>query len=65
MLLGGPSPDFAIGRIFESAMRDAYDEIVKKENGLLLDSTKWVNDEGLRMTRAKTYYLRSNCALVK
>jgi hypothetical protein len=38
MLLAGPSADFVVGRIFENAMGDAFDGIVKKE-GMLLPIT--------------------------
>lgn len=65
MLLQGPSADFIIGRVFENAMQDAYDDIVKHENGLLLDSSKWVNDKDLKKSKAQTKYLKSNCVLVK
>jgi hypothetical protein len=65
MLLGGPSTDFVIGRIFENALRDAYDDIVKMDNGFLLDSSKWVMDDELRKAKAQTRYLKGNCVLVK
>ena len=65
MLLRGPSTDFVVGRIFEAAMSDAFDDIIKKENGLMLDSSKWANDEGLKKSKAQSQYQRSNCVLVK
>ena len=46
-------------------MRDAYDEIVKRENGLPLDASKWTIDEALRKSKAQTNYLKSNCVLLK
>lgn len=65
MLLQGPSADFIVGRIFENAMRDAYDDIVKKQNGLILDASQWVRDDGLRKSKAQAKYLQGNCALLK
>lgn len=64
-VLQGPTPDFIIGRIFENSSQDAYDAIVKKENGIPLDVAKWIMDEGLKKSKAKTHYLMSNCVLVK
>jgi hypothetical protein len=64
-LLGGPSPDFIVGRVFENATRDAYDQIVSMENGLLLEHPKWVMDEELRKTKAESFYQSRNCILVK
>lgn len=62
MLLQGPTPDFILGRIFENAMHDAFDEIVK--NGNPYDTTKWINDTDLRKTRARTKFDNGNCAFV-
>jgi hypothetical protein len=55
-----------IGRIFENAMRDAYDKVVKEDNnGLpILDPSKWARDE-LKVIRAKNKYHSSNCALIQ
>jgi hypothetical protein len=57
MLLAGPSVDFIIGRIFENAMRDAYDNAVK-------DGTSRRDGE-LRKLEAEQKYLRGNCALIR
>ena len=64
--LAGPSNDFMIGRIFESAMADAFDDVVKEDNnGLpLLNPTDWADGE-LKVTRAKNKYQSSNCALIQ
>jgi hypothetical protein len=66
MLLGGPSIDFMIGRIFESAMNDAFDEVVKEdESGSpIFDPAKWASDE-VKSIRARTKFRRSNCELLK
>jgi hypothetical protein len=66
MLLQGPSPDFIVGRIFENAMRDAYDDIVTRDNnGIPLDASKHLQDPQLRKSKAQNKYLRANCALLK
>lgn len=65
MLLQGPSYDFVIGRIFENATDDAYDSIVKENNGIPLDPSRWVRDDEIRKLKAQNEYLRGNCALVK
>jgi hypothetical protein len=63
--LQGPSIDFIIGNIFAHAVSDAFDDIVKKENGVLLDPSKWIQSDGIRKIRADTNYNRGNCALLK
>ena len=65
MLLQGPSTDFIIGRIFENAMSDAYDQIVKYQNGILQESSKWENDKEVTKVKARTKYQTGNCALIK
>lgn len=65
-LLGGPSDDFIIGRIFENAMGEAFDDVVKEDNaGLpILDPGNWADGE-LRVSRAQSKYQTSNCALIR
>jgi hypothetical protein len=65
MYLAGPSVDFIIGRIFENAMGDAYDDVVKRKNGTLLPTTDWVVDEEIRKPDAKHRYVKGNCALIR
>jgi hypothetical protein len=65
LVFGGPTPDFIIGRIFESASKDAFDSIVTKDNGIALENSKWVMDSELRKAKAKTQYLKGNCVIVK
>jgi hypothetical protein len=62
---GGPSVDFIIGRVFEGALNDAYDDIVKRKNGLLLPVADWVKDEEVKKSRAQQEYLQGNCALIR
>jgi hypothetical protein len=63
---GGPSIDFMIGRVFEGAVEDAYDKVVKEDNsGLpILDPSKWADGE-LKVIKAQNKYRGSNCALIK
>jgi hypothetical protein len=55
LLMAGPSSDFIIGRVFENAMPDAHDEVVKNDKG----------DKELRLSIAKTKYLQANCVVLK
>jgi hypothetical protein len=57
MLLAGPSTDFIIGRIFENAVRDAYNEIAKKDGALL--------DQEVIGSNARHKYVAKNCALIQ
>jgi len=66
LLLAGPSADFIIGRVFESATGDAYDAVVSRDtNGVPLDPSKWVMDDELRALIARTKYHRSSCELIQ
>jgi len=61
-LLGGPSHDFVIGRVFESATGDAFDDVVKENDlGFLLPDSKWIQDEVLQRSLAQRHYLQANC----
>lgn len=64
--LGGPSVDFILGRIFEGAVDDANDKVVKEDSsGLpILDPSKWAAGE-LKLMRAELKYRGSNCALIQ
>jgi hypothetical protein len=64
--VAGPTTEFVIGRIFEAAINDAYEKVVKEDSaGLpITDPSKWANDE-LKIIRAKNKYLSSNCALIR
>jgi hypothetical protein len=64
--LGGPSIDFMIGRIFEGAVEDAHNKVVKEDNsGLpIFDPSKWARGE-LKVIRARNKYSGSNCVLIK
>jgi hypothetical protein len=65
MLLAGPSVDFIIGRIFENATRDAYDNVVKRKDGLALPVDDWVRDDGLTKSIAQQKYSQGNCRLIQ
>ncbi len=66
MNLAGPSADFIIGRIFENAMRDAYDSIVREDSaGMPLEINEWVRDDEIKEAKARTEYLKSNCELIR
>lgn len=66
MLMGGPTTDFIIGRIFEGATADAYDKVVKEDRAgfPIIDPSKWADDK-LKVIRAKNKYQSSNCTLIR
>ena len=64
MMLQGPSIEFIVGRIYEAALSDAYDEIVKRRNGMTLPISDWVHDEGVKKIKANTKFLANNCLLI-
>tara|TARA_R110002167_G_scaffold366444_2_gene597244 strand:+ start:108391 stop:108867 length:477 start_codon:yes stop_codon:yes gene_type:complete len=65
LLLGGPSDDFMIGRVFENAITDASDKIIKEDaRGLPLAIDDWHTDPELLGTIARTKYETSNCAVI-
>jgi hypothetical protein len=66
MLLAGPSTDFILGRIFEGAMGEAFDDIVKRDSGgISLPTSEWVYDKDIRRTKASSRFTKNNCALVR
>jgi hypothetical protein len=65
MRLAGPSVDFIIGRIFESAMSDAYDAVVKQKDGLPLPVDDWVQNKELKKSIAKQKHHKGNCELIR
>jgi hypothetical protein len=65
MLLGGPSVDFIVGRVFEHATGDAFDEIVKRKDGLPLPMSDWLNDAEVRKPKAGHAYVRGNCGRIR
>lgn len=64
--MGGPTTDFVVGRVFEAASEDAYDEVVKEDSSgaPILDPLKWADDE-LKVVRAKNKFQSANCTLVR
>lgn len=66
MRLGGPSPDFILGQIFEAAAEDAYDKVVKfAYDGIALAPSDYVFDDDLKASKAATHYLQANCSLIR
>lgn len=64
LLAAGPSVDFVMGRIYESAMNSAYDDVVREDMvGRPLPIDEWNMDEELKKVRAKLLYQRGNCRL--
>ncbi|MCC6295962.1 MAG: hypothetical protein IT469_04570 [Pseudomonadales bacterium] len=66
MRLFGPTTDFIMGRIFEAAMDEAIDKVVKRdaEGFPILDPSRWANNE-LKKVKAENQFHQSNCALIR
>jgi hypothetical protein len=62
LLLSGPSRDFIIGRVFQSATGEAFESVVKEnELGLPLPESEWLHDDDLIRSRAQLLHLQGNC----
>ncbi|MEO4042427.1 hypothetical protein AAFN47_12555 [Hoeflea sp. CAU 1731] len=66
LLMAGPTPEFVLGRIFESAARDAYDDVVAEDpNGIPLDPADYVTSDELKASIATTKYMKANCEILR
>ncbi len=66
MLMAGPTPEFVLGRIFEAAATQAYNDVATMDaNGLPLAPENYVTDHELKASIAKTRFIRSNCELIR
>ena len=65
-LMAGPSEEFILGRVFESAANQGYDDVVKHDaNGTYLELKDWVNDDDLKASIATNKYMQGNCELLR
>lgn len=65
-LMAGPSEEFILGRIFESAANQGFDDVVKHDaNGMYLELKDWVNDDELKASVATNKYLEGNCEILR
>jgi len=66
MRLGGPSIDFILGRIFESAVGEAHDSVIKDDSyGVEMGNPgEWRRGES-KVQRARILYDQANCQLVR
>jgi hypothetical protein len=65
-VMEGPTTDFMLGRIYETASTDAYDRVVKRgEFGLDLPAAEWRLDADVQKALASTEYRKGNCSLIK
>ena len=65
-LMAGPSEEFILGRVFESAANQAYDDVVKHDaSGIYLELKDWVNDDELKASIATNKYMQGNCELLR
>lgn len=67
MLAGGPSVEFALGRIYENAMQDAFDGVTKEDTaGMpITDPSQWITDDSAKSIIALNEYYKSNCELIR
>ena len=58
----GPSPEFILGRIYETTATDAFDRVVSKDaNGAVLPVDRWVMDQDVRRVIAQALRDDANC----
>ncbi|MFT3672040.1 hypothetical protein [Aestuariivirga sp.] len=64
--LQGPNADFIVGRIFEAAMNEAFDNVVKRDAGgsEIKDPAHWVMEPATRELDARIKFQNANCELV-
>lgn len=63
MLMAGPTPEFVLGRIFESAAGDAYDDVAKRDpSGAPLAPADYVVDKSPISSIASTKFEQGNCS---
>ena len=66
VLMGGPTHDFILGRIFQNAAGQAYDDIATKDaNGVPFPPADYVTDDELMTSIASTKYSRANCEVLR
>lgn len=66
VLMAGPTPEFVLGRIFESAAGQAFDDVATEDaNGMPLAPADYVVDDELKASIATNKYMRSNCELIR
>jgi len=63
LISSGPSIDFKLGRVFEYANNDAFDDVVKKSpDGSDLAPRDYIADHDIRSIRASSIMRSSNCS---
>lgn len=66
MSLGGPSDDFALGRLYEITTQNAYDQIVTRgKDGVPLHPSDYVMDTEVQSIIAGELVRSSNCAALR
>ena len=66
MLMAGPTHEFILGRIFEAAAGQGFEDVVAEDaSGMPVEPADHVHDEGLRVLIATERYARSNCELIR
>jgi hypothetical protein len=64
--LAGPTTEFMLGRVYESATTDAYDRVVKRGDfGLDLPASEWRTETEVKKMWALNEYNDGNCGLVR
>jgi hypothetical protein len=66
LLMAGPTPEFVLGRIFESAAGDAYDDVATEHaSGLPRAPKDYVIDDKLQAIIASKEYSAANCEILQ
>jgi hypothetical protein len=61
----GPSTDFTAGRIFESAMQNAIEQVMKWDKDGPMPPAKWITSPSLAQSIAQEKFSQRNCLLVR
>jgi hypothetical protein len=65
-MMSGPTPEFILGRMYESATSDAFDKVTAKNaNGFPLEVKDWITDDKLKTSIAETKFVQANCEIIK
>jgi hypothetical protein len=65
MNLSGPTPEFVLGRLYQSAAGDAFDKVTKKDaNGIPLEVKDWITSDEQKSV-AETRFRQENCEIIK
>ncbi len=65
-IVTGPSTEFSLGRLYQSAITDASDRIVKNDySNMPMPIDKWIVDPEVLKIKAGGQFSAKNCSLLK